>query len=529
MTLSRAPSDDEAHDQAFAGRILDGAGSLEPRAFFEDVLMAALGFFHSETGFLDEVVAGSDGQPALRCLAISDVAWDELPRRCDEAAVTGGLEFRELPAGHPPLEACLSLPIWSGGQQVGLLGVADRPAGHHAEHIAQARPLCDLLGSLILLFRHQRRAEPIRAHDLLERVEGERSADERARLERALHESERRERESEVLRDALEYLQSCGSFVESLEVLAKQAVRLFGGFPVTAYRFDDEAGAFFPVEGQDPQAQLVQLADCWGARTGRPHLSDSSAGSICCRHGALSPEQQMLCLPLLSEARILGLLTVGPAPATARLGGPPELMRSQLLEYGVLARQFALALNNVRLREDLHQQATEDSLTGLANRREFEHCLARELARWRRYHEPFSLLVLDVDHFKELNDRQGHTQGDRFLEALAAGWRCMVRTEDCLSRIGGDEFAVLLVQAGKGAAVEKAEVLRASAGSLETGSGFRCSVSVGVATVGEDGFDRDSLLRAADQALYRAKERGRDRVVAAVSAEQDPPAPPDRR
>jgi len=352
------------------------------------------------------------------------------------------------------------------------------------------------------------------SRDQADREDAERVARERQRLALALEELERRERESEVLRDSLEYLQTCDSLEEGLEVLGRQATRIFPA-PVAVYRYEEVDGSFLPLEAGSSAEAAVSGASCWGVRTSRPHLSRAGALALSCRHGSLDAEQEMLCLPLLSDAVVLGLLVVGPAKVGVVARGGPAALRRQMLDFGVISRQFSLALRNVRLRERLQRQATEDALTGLANRREFERCLARELARWRRHQESFSLLVMDVDRFKELNDLHGHTQGDRFLETLAAGWQRMVRTEDCLARIGGDEFALLLVHADKEAAVEKAGALRAIARCWESEDRRPCTVSVGVAAVGVDGYDRDSLLRAADRALYLAKAAGRDRVVPA--------------
>ncbi len=368
---------------------------------------------------------------------------------------------------------------------------------------ASSEPVTELLQQLRGLIRDQNE-------------EWQQIAKERRRLARALEESRRRERDSEVLRDALEYLQSCTTLAEGLEVLGRQSARLFDA-PVQVYAFDSEAELFSPIGEAANATPTIPVGECWGCRTGRPHLSQNGSLALGCRHEKLGDGEELLCLPLLCEAELFGLLRVGPAARGAILRGGPAALRGQMLEFGVIARQFALALRNVRLRESLHRQASEDALTGLANRRAFELCLGRELARWRRHHEPFSLLMLDVDRFKELNDRQGHSQGDQFLGSLASGWRRMVRTEDCLARIGGDEFALLMVRAGKGDALEKAEALRAVARRWEGRDRQTCTVSVGVAEVGADGHDRDSLLRAADQALYRAKESGRNRVMAAAT------------
>jgi two-component system cell cycle response regulator len=162
-----------------------------------------------------------------------------------------------------------------------------------------------------------------------------------------------------------------------------------------------------------------------------------------------------------------------------------------------------------------YQLATVDQLTGLFLRHHFLQRLADERTRAQRYRTPFGVLMLDLDTFKEINDRHGHSTGDRFLFQVAGAIRQSLRGSDIACRWGGDEFCVLLPQVGVEAARATAERIRRGIEALSPAlHGIRATASVGVATYPTD-FDGnvEDLVKRADQALYRAKREGKDRVA----------------
>jgi diguanylate cyclase (GGDEF)-like protein/PAS domain S-box-containing protein len=171
------------------------------------------------------------------------------------------------------------------------------------------------------------------------------------------------------------------------------------------------------------------------------------------------------------------------------------------------------------LKEQLERQAREDHLTGLANRRYFMEHGHTELVRAQRYGEALSLLMIDVDHFKAINDSRGHKAGDSVLRRLSGIMRETLREIDIIGRIGGEEFAVMLPETGLHEAAEIAERLRENVARaevvLEAGLPLRITISVGVATLQEKCTNLDILLNQADKALYQAKEGGRNRVYIA--------------
>ena len=160
------------------------------------------------------------------------------------------------------------------------------------------------------------------------------------------------------------------------------------------------------------------------------------------------------------------------------------------------------------------EAAFTDHLTGLANRRRFERQLEREVGRMERFGHPFSLLMLDIDWFKHLNDNFGHDAGDEAIRRISKVLREGTRGIDLAARIGGEEFAVLLVETNKEGAFEVAERLRTAIKALEIPQAGHITASFGVAECPTDAQTAADILKAADVAMYEAKRNGRDKVVA---------------
>jgi diguanylate cyclase (GGDEF)-like protein len=172
-------------------------------------------------------------------------------------------------------------------------------------------------------------------------------------------------------------------------------------------------------------------------------------------------------------------------------------------------------LRERNLRRDLIERSLHDSLTGLYNQRCFYQRLTEEVTRARRQHHQLSLLFLDLDRFKEYNDVSGHLEGDTVLNGLGRILTASIRRNvDSAYRVGGDEFAVLLVEAGEVHATEVAERLRSS---LESSDPDGCTISVGIALL-DDRDDGQGLLRRADLAMFQAKRDGGNRVEVAPAA-----------
>ena len=208
--------------------------------------------------------------------------------------------------------------------------------------------------------------------------------------------------------------------------------------------------------------------------------------------------------PLVFRDRLLGVLVALAPGATVFL--PQDV---QALE--TFAGHAAIALSNARLVDQLEREAAEDPLTGLANKRAFELAYGRELSRAARTSTAVALVVLDLDHFKDINDTHGHPFGDEVLVAVGNALRAAVRIHDTVARLGGEEFAMLLPGADLIDAHEIAERARALIAEIELPEA-KLSVSAGVAATNVAPERSGDLFRAADTALYQAKRRGRGRT-----------------
>ena len=180
-----------------------------------------------------------------------------------------------------------------------------------------------------------------------------------------------------------------------------------------------------------------------------------------------------------------------------------------------------LAAINETLRQknfELHEISIRDSLTGLYNRKHLMETLDKEVSRSQRHSHSFSLLVIDIDHFKKYNDTYGHLAGDEVLRRLAAVFTESIRSSDYAARYGGEEFIIILPETGAGQGVEAVERIRHKMAEERFGGedeSIKVTISVGVASYPENGEDAETVIRNADAALYEAKELGRNRVVLA--------------
>jgi len=365
------------------------------------------------------------------------------------------------------------------------------------------------------------------------RARAERRNEEAAnRLQQSLAESEGQRAGLAELTAYAGLLQNCISADEAVALTTRLLGRLLPGSGGTVYRIRAsrdyaEQLAQWGRHVVDSQA-LVAPADCWALRRGQIHVYSADEYAARCAH--LAPALpgntgQLACIPLTAQGVQLGFIyisSIGPevnarmalVHATAdQLSG--VVGAENRFRLTVLTENIASALVNHRLQRGLREQTIRDPLTGLFNRRYLEESLVRELARCQRRGLSFSVLMLDVDHFKRFNDTHGHPGGDALLAALGKLLQTQVRAEDIACRYGGEEFTVLLPEAGAEQARQRAEQLLQAIRALRVehmGHELPAvTASIGIAVAGRDGAEH--LLQRADQALYRAKQEGRDRVV----------------
>jgi diguanylate cyclase (GGDEF)-like protein len=195
-----------------------------------------------------------------------------------------------------------------------------------------------------------------------------------------------------------------------------------------------------------------------------------------------------------------------------------RLRNGDMVKIGRTIFKF-IASNNIEAayHDEIYRMTTVDGLTQVFNRRYFEDAIERELSRSRRYTRPLSLVLLDIDHFKKINDTHGHLAGDSALKELCQRLKPRIRTTDLLARYGGEEFAVVLPATDRVGALQVAEVLRAlveSAPFTHDDIAIPATISLGVAEVDLANVGKaDELIKRADANLYEAKRSGRNRAV----------------
>jgi diguanylate cyclase (GGDEF)-like protein len=231
------------------------------------------------------------------------------------------------------------------------------------------------------------------------------------------------------------------------------------------------------------------------------------------------PESSELRDHLPRDVSVVAPLDLGDAGAGCIVLGPriTDAMydHHDLALLRALADSSAVALRNADLVDRLRSQASVDPLTGCLNRREFDEHLGSEFARARRYERPLSLILLDIDHFKRINDELGHEVGDHALRRIGEALRKAGRATDVVCRYGGEEFAVICPETPREEGVLFAERLRILLQEQEPDEILprNLTASLGVAAYPDDADAIGTLLRASDRALYQAKAMGRNRVV----------------
>ncbi len=364
------------------------------------------------------------------------------------------------------------------------------------------------------------------ARDITKRRQTEAALEEANRkLTAWVNELEARTRQTALLNEMGDLLQSC--------LTTEEAYAAIGAF--TPRLFPSESGAL-GVLGQSrnlvevvvswgdppPTEQLFAPDRCWALRRGRAYRVEAPGTGLVCGHVDPSLSTGYLCVPMMAHGEPLGVLHLqGGSSRAGQPDQPPELLLESHRRLAVtVAEHIALALANLRLRETLRSQSILDPLTGLFNRRYMEETLELELARAARGERAIGIILLDLDHFKPLNDSCGHDAGDALLRELAGVLKSRVRDGDIACRYGGEEFVLILPEAPLELARRRAEELREEVKRLRVSHRGRVigpiTVSLGVAAFPDHGKNSATLLHAADAALYRAKDEGRDRVIIAV-------------
>ena len=359
--------------------------------------------------------------------------------------------------------------------------------------------------------------------DITEQVKAESAAREHAEsLKRGIEELQLRTEQMSLMNQMADFLQCCADSQEAYSVFKRFAPMLFN---------DALSGMLFAVHSDQKFVDVIvswgashlsepvfDLESCWALRRGAPHWSHS-AEPITCAHMPGHTSSWFLCLPMVAQGETTGVLHLQYEAVWFQSADPEAARASRQRLASNVAGQLAASLASLSLRERLRDQSLKDPLTGLFNRRAVQDTLERELHRARRRMHELSLLLIDLDHFKNFNDSFGHDAGDLVLKTMSKLFLSHFRAEDLVCRFGGEEFAVLLPEASLEDAGKRAEKLCSEAGKLVihyNGQALKTvTLSIGIAGYPEHGNSASELVRAADDALYRSKADGRNRVTVA--------------
>ena len=334
---------------------------------------------------------------------------------------------------------------------------------------------------------------------------------------------EQRNREITLLAELSNFLTSCVTVEEACTAIPKYCETLFPHEHGALYLFRASRDHLNPYASWgSPRDEILPFKpeDCWALRRGRPHtVFDPQKDAVCGHIAAHYKAESHMCIPLVVQSDLMGLMWITLANPESS-GVETDATKNGKQQLAVtLSEQIALALSNIRLRENLRQQTIRDALTGLYNRRFLEESLNREIARCKRNGTVFGVLMIDVDHFKRFNDTFGHDAGDGVLREVARGLQENTREGDIVCRFGGEEFIVVLPDTDRRGAATRAGRILCVVRDLHVTHNDKTlgsiTTSIGLAMYPQNGETVKALIQSADQALYAAKGAGRDRLVEA--------------
>lgn len=335
-------------------------------------------------------------------------------------------------------------------------------------------------------------------------------------LGNSLKNLEQRNTQIGLLAEMARLLQTEMSQEETLQLVSTYCRQLLEGTSGTLYLYRNSADVLKPSASwgqvKTQPDDLMIPKDCWAIRRGHSHVVEKPHELRCAHYSnnaALDDGHIHWCLPLMAYGETLGLLHIQHDGAET-----DKNVSRQFAEAA--AEQTALALANGRMRQVLQVQSIKDPLTGLYNRRFMEETLKRELSKVTRDAVDLSVIMLDLDNFKKLNDLHGHSAGDAVLRNTASLIMSSIRATDVACRFGGEELMVILPDCALEDALLRAESIRASLESMSPTDGaqtFSVTASFGVASATLNGIDQAELIKAADAALYKAKRGGKNRVA----------------
>jgi diguanylate cyclase (GGDEF)-like protein len=406
------------------------------------------------------------------------------------------------------------MPVMENGRFIGAIEFFTDFTEMRATFVSRVRISLAILSTIALLamatvsfviFRTNRR----QFHALHDRTEKER---------RLLSDQLRLAREVQLLGELNEWLQSSRSLEELFDMVSRFMTHILPTAEGSVYVYSnsrDVLDGSASWNGGDHKAH-IHPEGCWGLRRGRTYEYGTSEIDFVCEHAEPHDGRPYFCFPILAHGETVGLMHL-----RAQTENCEDFAESKKLAQ-MCAEQISMAIANVRMRDQLHDQSVRDPLTGLFNRRHLTDYLRKKVARSQNTGAELSLIAIDVDHFKKFNDTHGHDAGDMVLRAVGSVLEQSCDGEEIACRMGGEEFMIILPETAQDDVMTRAEHVRQAVEAISVRYGEktlpRITISAGVSFFPTHGSMPQDLMRSADDALYDAKAKGRNQIQLARNA-----------
>ncbi len=340
-------------------------------------------------------------------------------------------------------------------------------------------------------------------------------------LASSLQEVKKKAYEMNIVNEMYNKLRSSDMIEEILEMIVLYFKKLFPGMAGAIYLMSNSKNYLEHLtEWGEPRfiEKVMSPEQCWGLREGKIFLYVSKNENVLCKHFIKSEEKicSYICVPLLAFNEVIGVLHLQLLfLADAEEKDIIEFYNRNHMTIQNLASQISLSISNIRLSEILKKRSTRDALTGLYNRVYLEEFFEKDLQRAKRKKTSVAVVMMDLDHFKNVNDLYGHESGDVVLKKISNLITLELRNSDVACRYGGEEIIIILYDITVKDALEKINELKVSISELEFHFAdlVRITASFGIAMFPEHGEDVQQLTKAADEALYLSKKLGRNRIM----------------
>ncbi|MBF0317674.1 MAG: diguanylate cyclase [Nitrospirae bacterium] len=331
---------------------------------------------------------------------------------------------------------------------------------------------------------------------------------------------ELRELESGLFSRMSELFQACNNVEEASVVIKNTISQLFPRDRGALYIYNASRNMLEGISlwgNPPPQEAVITQNECWGLRRGHVHVMADEGKDLVCQH-VREKGVPYICTPIMAKGETIGMLHLLLDSMTGKSYDQERLKEKEQLALR-LAEGCGLAITNLKLQESLRNLSMRDPLTGLFNRRYMKESLELEWQRSLRKYSHIGIIMIDIDHFKRFNDTFGHDGGDKLLCELGMFLAKQIRGGDIACRYGGEEFTIIMPESSIEATTQRAEQIREAASHMHVmykqQSLGTITLSLGVAVLPIHGGDTNTVLQAADAALYRAKHEGRNRVCVA--------------